>query len=87
MPRVRISLNGPWEFVPDPKDSYRPDSLPGMQRITVPGGWEHQFPGEAGMFGRAWYRKRFAVPASRPKKHAGWKRDASTGSPHPTTRC
>jgi Glycosyl hydrolases family 2, sugar binding domain/Glycosyl hydrolases family 2, TIM barrel domain/Glycosyl hydrolases family 2 len=63
MPRVRISLNGPWEFVPDPNDAYQPDTLPGMRSITVPGGWENQFPGKAGTFGRAWYRKRFGVPA------------------------
>src|ERR1051326_2496884 len=55
MPRVRISLNGPWEFVPDPKDAYQPDHLPAMRPIAVPGGWENQFPGEAGTFGRAWY--------------------------------
>src|SRR2546425_31207 len=62
MPRVRVSLNGPWEFAPDPKDAYRPDNLPAMRPITVPGGWEHQFPGEAELFGRAWYRKRFHAP-------------------------
>ena len=62
MPRVRISLNGPWEFVPDPKDTYQPDNLPAMRTIAVPGGWENQFPGEAGNFGRAWYRRRFFAP-------------------------
>ena len=34
-----------------------------MRPITVPGGWENQFPGEVGTFGRAWYRKRIQVPA------------------------
>jgi hypothetical protein len=63
MSRVKISLDGAWEFAPDPKDVYQPDHLPEMRTITVPGGWETQFPAEAGAFGRGWYRKRIAVPA------------------------
>jgi len=63
MPRSRVSLNGRWEFVPDPKDAYLPDNLPATRPITVPGNWENQFPDEAGKFGRAWYRRRFHAPA------------------------
>lgn len=63
MSRVKLSLNGPWEFAPDPRDEFRPDALPErMQTIPVPGSWERQFPGEAGNFGRAWYRHRVEVP-------------------------
>ena len=31
MSRVKISLDGPWEFAPDPKDVYQPDRLPEMR--------------------------------------------------------
>ena len=65
MSRVKISLDGRWEFAPDPKESYAPDRLPDMRTIEVPASWETQFPGaEAGKFGRGWYRKRFEVPAN-----------------------
>jgi beta-galactosidase/beta-glucuronidase len=64
MSRVKLSLNGAWEFVPDPKDQFRPDALPErMSAIEVPGNWEAQFPAEAGVFGRAWYRRVVETPA------------------------
>jgi hypothetical protein len=62
MARVRLSLDGIWEFAPDPKDLYQSDRLPQMRSITVPGGWETQFPSEAGAFGRGWYRKTVFIP-------------------------
>jgi hypothetical protein len=63
MSRVKLSLNGSWDFVPDPKDQFRADALPEkLQQIEVPGSWEAQFPSEAGVFGRAWYRRRVEVP-------------------------
>ncbi len=63
MSRVKLSLNGRWQFVPDPKDQFRADSLPErMEEIEVPGSWEGQFPTEAGVFGRAWYRRTVEVP-------------------------
>lgn len=63
MSRVKVSLNGTWQFVPDPKDQFRADSLPEqMSDIQVPGSWEGQFPAEAGVFGRAWYRRTVEVP-------------------------
>lgn len=64
MSRVKLSLNGSWEFFPDPKDQYRPDALPERAKtIEVPGSWEAQFHSEATIFGRAWYRRRVQVPA------------------------
>jgi len=64
MSRVKLSLNGAWDFVPDPKDQLRPDALPDQaSQIEVPGSWEGQFPSQAGVFGRAWYRRRVEVPA------------------------
>jgi len=63
MTRVKLALNGPWEFVPDPKEQFRPDGLPAkMEEIQVPGSWEAQFPAQAGVFGRGWYRRRARVP-------------------------
>ena len=64
MSRVKISLDGRWEFTPDPGQAYAPDRLPEMRPIEVPASWETQFPpSEAGKFGRGWYRKRFEAPA------------------------
>src|SRR5689334_20782242 len=64
MSRVRISLDGLWEFVPDPKEAFAPDRLPDMRTVEVPASWETQFTeAEVGKFGRGWYRKRFEVPA------------------------
>jgi glycosyl hydrolase family 2 len=64
MSRVKISLDGLWEFIPDPKNAYSVDHLPEMQTIQVPASWETQFAGaDAGKFGRGWYRKRFEAPA------------------------
>jgi hypothetical protein len=64
MSRVKISLDGLWEFTPDPKDCYAPDRLPEMRTIQVPASWETQFSeAEVGKFGRGWYRKRLEVPA------------------------
>jgi hypothetical protein len=64
MSRVKLSLNGPWEFTPDPKDQYRADALPSqMETMDVPGNWERKFPKDAGVFGRAWYRKRVEIPS------------------------
>jgi glycosyl hydrolase family 2 len=64
MSRVKISLDGRWEFTPDPGEAYSPDRLPEMRTIEVPASWETQFPpAEVGKFGRGWYRKRFEAPA------------------------
>lgn len=63
MSRVKLSLNGTWEFVPDPKDQFRPDALPErVHEIVVPGNWETEYPAQAGVFGRAWYRRRIEIP-------------------------
>lgn len=63
MSRVKLSLNGTWEFLPDPKDQFRPDALPErMGTIQVPGNWEAQISKGAEAFGRAWYRRRLQTP-------------------------
>lgn len=62
MARVRISLDGTWEFAPDPTNQYQPDRLPDMRPIRVPGGWETEFPADASAYGRGWYRKTIVIP-------------------------
>lgn len=63
--REKLTLNGTWEFIPDPKDEYAADRLPGAtQRIQVPGSWEDALPEEERSLGRAWYRREIEVPAS-----------------------
>ena len=63
MSRARLSLNGSWNFIPDPQSSYQHDTLPATNHtIQVPGAWEHLFNGEE-RFGRAWYVREVDVPA------------------------
>ncbi len=63
MTRVQLCLNGPWQFFPDPKDEFRPDILPpNGATLEVPGNWETDYPAEAGVFGRAWYRRTVSLP-------------------------
>jgi hypothetical protein len=62
MARVRIFLDGTWEFTPDPQNLYQPDRLPAMRPIRVPGGWETEFPSERAPFVRGWYRKSVGIP-------------------------
>src|SRR3954454_8510775 len=62
--RVRLSLNGAWEFIPDPKNEFSHDRLPATgHRIEVPGSWEQVFPGGEGVLGRGWYRRTVEIPA------------------------
>ena len=58
-----LSLDGAWEFIPDPGGAYRVETLPPGVPIVVPGSWEAQRPERTGIV-RAWYRRRVAVPAS-----------------------
>lgn len=66
MPRTRISLDGYWEFIPNPRQAFDPDTLdqPGVtpRRIRVPGPWQAQFDDMRDYTGLAWYRLRFDLP-------------------------
>jgi hypothetical protein len=61
MNRQRISLDGPWEFYPDPERNMRRrtlgESAPRM--ILVPGPWQAQFDDLRDYSGVAWYRRMF----------------------------
>src|SRR5437879_1414069 len=63
MGRVRLSLDGTWDFIPDPKNEYAADRLPqAVHHVQVPGSWEQAFPGHEGVLGRAWYRCVVEIP-------------------------
>ena len=61
MNRQRISLDGEWEFFPDPKQSLTLETLreDAARKIKVPGPWQAQFDDLRDYSGLAWYRLRF----------------------------
>jgi hypothetical protein len=65
MGRVRLSLNGAWEFFPDPGNQFTQERLPERGcTLVVPGSWEREFPGNEGVLGRGWYRRTIEIPAT-----------------------
>jgi hypothetical protein len=66
MTRKRISLDGSWEFLPDPNQSLQHDTLKDadtpLRSIRVPGPWQAQFEDLRGYSGVAWYRREFEIP-------------------------
>ncbi len=65
MIRIKISLDGIWDFHPDPAQRLTPDSLtdePSPRRIQVPGPWQAQFDDLRNYSGVAWYRHTFEFP-------------------------
>jgi hypothetical protein len=82
MARQRISLDGTWDFFPDPRPSLEPHDLnrAGPPRpIRVPGPWQAQFDDLRDYSGVAWYRTTFALPP--PGQPAT---DAQGGEPGPS---
>ena len=60
--RERISLDGTWDFRPDPSGA---SGISGEARsIAVPGAWQAQFADLRWVSGRATYRRSFAVPSA-----------------------
>jgi len=75
--RIRMSLDGVWDFFPDPKHRLQFDSLESAgppRRIRVPGPWQAQFDDLRFYSGMAWYRYRFELPPE----------SAATAIPDPT---
>lgn len=65
MTRKRISLDGLWEFLPDPDQSLQPNTIKdagALRSIRVPGPWQAQFEDLRGYSGVAWYRREFEIP-------------------------
>ena len=75
MIRRRISLDGTWDFFPDPHNTLSPATLhaSGSARtIAVPGPWQAQFDDLRGYSGTAWYRRQFRLaPGDFPVQHHG----------------
>ncbi len=68
MTRQRLSLDGPWEFFPDPARRLRRATLDsaGVGRpIQVPGPWQAQFDDLHDYSGGAWYRRTFELSGIR----------------------
>ena len=61
--RSSRSLDGEWEFVPDPENQFGPDRLPAGIPINVPGPWESQLPQPFGIV-HGWYRRRYEEPGA-----------------------
>ncbi|MEN9933886.1 MAG: hypothetical protein RLZZ387_465 [Chloroflexota bacterium] len=81
MARQRISLDGTWEFFPDPERRLEPHTLEqaGPPRsIRVPGPWQAQFDDMRDYSGVAWYRRTFDAP--RPERGSGTAQLEAEGS-------
>ncbi len=68
MARSQISLDGPWEFYPDPDQRLQHDTLAqtAPRLIAVPGPWQAQFEDLRDYTGVAWYRRTFDLPGAVP---------------------
>ena len=65
MTRKRISLDGSWEFLPDPTQSFQLKTIKDAstrRSIRVPGPWQAQFEDLRDYSGVAWYRREFEMP-------------------------
>jgi hypothetical protein len=62
--RIRVSLDGRWEFFPDPQQQLDRAALSGAaaRSIRVPGPWQAQFDDLRDYSGVAWYRTHVALP-------------------------
>ena len=57
-----LSLDGEWDFIPDPERLYTAQDLPPGEPIAVPGCWEAQVAHPYRIV-TAWYRRSFDAPA------------------------
>ena len=59
--RHRLSLDGTWQFAPDPDRTLDPAGLARteLRAIQVPGPWQAQCPDLRDYTGLAWYRRTF----------------------------
>ena len=78
MSRSRLSLDGQWEFYPDPQQLLTHEILKAedARPISVPGPWQAQFDDLRDYSGVAWYRRRFEVE--------GWTEGGREGRPSDT---
>ncbi|MBA3761357.1 MAG: glycoside hydrolase family 2, partial [Gemmatimonadales bacterium] len=73
MSRTRTSLDGEWEFYPDPKQGLTHQTLrqEDARSIRVPGPWQAQFDDLRDYSGVAWYRLRFELPEEAVRRYGG----------------
>jgi hypothetical protein len=72
-PAQSISLDGNWQFVPDPGGKLGPGDLAstaGSRPVEVPGSWQTQFADLRDYAGVAWYWRSFSAPALTPGRTA-----------------
>lgn len=68
VPRVKILLDGPWDFKTDPtvvgesKSWFIRENFADAKKIEVPFCWQSQFPELRNYHGYAWYQKVFSIP-------------------------
>lgn len=63
MTRMRLDLDGSWDFFPDPEQIFQHNTLAQTtpHTIMVPGPWQAQFPHLRDYSGVAWYRRTFKL--------------------------
>ena len=84
MSRKRTSLDGEWEFYPDPQQQLTNQTLRkgDARAIRVPGPWQAQFDDLRDYSGVAWYRRSFDVADETERRNGGSAVDySSTGDP------
>jgi hypothetical protein len=81
--RSRRSLDGQWEFYPDPQQLFTRESLRSedARTIQVPGPWQAQFDDLRDYSGVAWYRRLFEVDGRTGGQADGSATDPSAVSP------
>jgi Glycosyl hydrolases family 2, TIM barrel domain/Glycosyl hydrolases family 2, sugar binding domain/Glycosyl hydrolases family 2 len=81
--RQRITLDGEWQFFPDPKQTLTLETLgnPEARTIRVPGPWQAQFDDLRDFSGVAWYRRLFDAGGQPVSRSGG--QDAKSASDEP----
>lgn len=71
--RVKIALDGDWQFQIDPHNSTSPDIISEWRTIPVPSCWQAAFPDLLRYSGAAWYRRTFEIPEGfDPDRQRAW---------------
>src|SRR5688572_28449125 len=66
MTRVRLTLDGIWDFIPDPRQGFELEKLEEgglLRKIKVPCPWQAAFDDLRDYSGVAWYRRTFDLPS------------------------
>lgn len=66
--RVRISLDGEWQFQIDPDGTLTPERITAWRTTTVPTPWQAQFDDLRNYSGVAWYQRVVTLPPDWPER-------------------